>query len=85
MATFLSVKQNKTRDLAQRHTSLNEIARLHLMVQMDFCQNFILFFGVAALCVTRIGDFKRKQDRVVNSSGSDKANLYCTEGQHNKN
>ena len=49
----------KGTDIAQRRTSSYDVATLHLMAPMDFWRNSTPFFGAAALCTTKIVDFRR--------------------------
>ena len=43
--------------ITRRRQSLYDVARLHMTAPMDFWQNSIPFFGAAAFCVTKIGNF----------------------------
>ena len=51
--------ENKLSNIALRHNSSYDLARLHLVVPMDFWRNSTPFFGVAAFCTTKNGDFRR--------------------------
>ena len=45
-------------DVARRRKTLCDVARLHLMVQLEPWQNSTPFFGAAAICTTKIDDFR---------------------------
>ena len=49
---------SKGTDIAQRPTLSYGVATLHLMTPMDFWRNSTPFFGAAALCTTKIEDFR---------------------------
>ena len=55
---FLASDWSKFGDLARRRETSHDVARLLLMVPLEPWQNSTPFFGAAAFCTTKIGDFR---------------------------
>ena len=55
---FLASDWSKVSDVARRRKASYDIARLLLMVPIEPWQNSTPFFGAAAFCTTKIGDFR---------------------------
>ena len=55
---FRFVCQKKYCDVARRRATLYDVARLLLMVPLEPWRNSTPFFGAAAFCTTKIGDFR---------------------------
>ena len=51
--------ENKLSNTALHRNSSYDLARLHLVAPMDFWRNSTPFFGAAAFCTTKNGDFRK--------------------------
>ena len=63
MVGYVMFRQKKLSDMAQHSMSSYDLARLHLMAPIGFLENSTLSFSAAAICTTKIGNFRSQPQK----------------------
>ena len=63
MVGYVMFRQKKLSDMAQHSMSSYDLARLHLIAPIGFLENSTLSFSAAAICTTKIGNFRSQPQK----------------------